>query len=64
MPEASSRIVRPFLPMWRRALGDKSEATFAEVVAPHIRLEGSIYAIPIDGRDKVWTCMRTAASFT
>ena len=64
MPEASSRTVRPFLPIWRRALGDKSGATFAEVVAPHVRLEGSIYATPIDGRDKVWTCMRTAAGFT
>jgi hypothetical protein len=64
MAEASSRIVRPFLPIWRRALGDKSGATFAEVVAPHVRLEGSIYATPIDGRDKVWTCMRTAAGFT
>jgi hypothetical protein len=64
MPEASSHMVRPFLPIWRRALGDKSGATFAEVVAPHVRLEGSIYATPIDGRDKVWTCMRTAAGFT
>ena len=64
MPEASSRIVRPFLPMWRKALGDTSGATFAQVVAPHVRLEGSIYATPIDGRDKVWTCMRTAAGFT
>ena len=64
MPEASSRIVRPFLPIWRRALGDKSGATFAEVAASHVRLEGSIYATPIDGRDNVWTCMRTAAGFT
>jgi hypothetical protein len=64
MAEASSQIVRPFLPIWRRALADKSGATFAEVVAPHVRLEGSIYATPVDGRDKVWTCMRTAAGFT
>jgi hypothetical protein len=64
MPQASSRIVRPFLPIWRRALGDKSGATFAEVVVPRVRLEGSIYATPIDGRDEVWTCMRTAAGFT
>jgi hypothetical protein len=64
MQEASSRIVRLFLPIWRRALGDKSGATFAEVVVPHVSLEGSIYATPIDGRDKVWTCMRTAAGFT
>ena len=64
MPEASSRIARPFLPSWRSALGDKSGVMFAEMVAPHVRLEGSIYATPVDGRDKVWTCMRTAAGFT
>jgi hypothetical protein len=64
MPDARSRIVRPFLPIWRSALGDESGATFAEVVAPHVRLEGSIYATPIDGRDKVWTTMRTAAEIT
>jgi len=64
MPATSSHIVRSFLPIWRRALADKSGATFAEVVAPHVRLEGSIYAAPVDGRDKVWTCMRTAAGFT
>ena len=64
MAGASRHIVRPFLPIWRRALADKSGATFAEVVAPHVRLEGSIYATPVDGRDKVWTCMRTAAGFT
>lgn len=57
-------IDSPFIPSWRRALGDNSGATFAEVVAPHVRLEGSIYATPIDGRDKVWTCLRTAAGFT
>jgi hypothetical protein len=64
MPDARSRIVRPFLPIWRSALGDKSGAMFAAVVAPHVRLEGSIYATPIDGRDKVWTTMRTAAEIT
>lgn len=64
MPEASGHIVRPFLPIWRQALADKSGATFDEVVAPHVRLEGSIYATPVEGRDKVWTCMRTAAGFT
>jgi hypothetical protein len=62
--DVSSRIVRPFLPVWREALGDKSGATFAEVVAPHVRLEGSIFAAPIDGREKVWTSMRTAAGIT
>jgi hypothetical protein len=64
MPEAGNHTVRSFLPIWGRALADHSGATFAEVVAPHVRLEGSIYAAPVDGRDKVWTCMRTAAGFT
>jgi hypothetical protein len=64
MPPASSRIIHPFLPIWRRALSDTSGATFAEVVAPRVRLEGSIYAAPVDGRDQVWTCLRTAAGFT
>jgi hypothetical protein len=27
-------------------------------------LEGSIYAIPIDGREKVWTSMRTVGGVT
>jgi hypothetical protein len=36
MPAASSHIVRSFLPIWRRALADKSGATFAEVVAPGV----------------------------
>ena len=47
------RIDRPFLPIWREALGDESGAAFREVVAPHVRLEGSIFATPIDGREKV-----------
>ncbi len=34
------------------------------MVAPHARLEGSIFATPIDGRDKVWASMRTAAGIT
>jgi hypothetical protein len=64
MQEMSSRIIRPFLPIWQRALRDKSGATFAEVVAPHVRLEGSIYATPIDGREKVWASMHTAGGIT
>lgn len=64
MQEVSSRTRRPFLPIWRAALGDKSGATFAEFAAPHVRLEGSIYARPIEGREKVWTSMRTAGGIT
>jgi hypothetical protein len=64
MQEASSRIARPFLPTWQGALRDKSGATFTEVVAPDVRLEGSIYATPIDGRENVWTSMRAASGIT
>jgi len=38
--------------------------TFGEVVAPHVRLEGSIFATPIDGREKVWASLRTAGGIT
>jgi hypothetical protein len=64
MQEASSRIARPFLPTWQGALRDKSGATFAKVVAPDVRLEGSIYATPIDGRENVWASMRAASGIT
>ena len=47
-----------------RALGDESGATFGEVVAQHVSLEGSIFATPISGREKVWTSLRTASSIT
>jgi hypothetical protein len=64
MHEAGSRIARPFLPTWQGALRDKSGATFAKVVAPDVRLEGSIYATPIDGRENVWASMRAASGIT
>lgn len=51
---------RSILPIWTRALRDASGATFRQVAAPHVRLEGSIFASPIDGRGKVWTSLRTA----
>jgi hypothetical protein len=41
-------------------LRDKSGTTFARAAAPHVRLEGSIFAAPVDGREKVWTSLRTA----
>jgi hypothetical protein len=64
MQDVGSRTLRPFLPIWRAALGDKSGAMFAEFVAPHVRLEGSIYARPVNGREKVWKSMRTAGGIT
>jgi hypothetical protein len=57
-------IIQPFLPIWRAALGDESGATFGQVVAPHVRLEGSTFATPIDGREKVWTILRTAGGIS
>lgn len=57
-------VVSPLLPIWRKALGDESGATFGEVVTPNVRLEGSIFATPINGREKVWTSLRTAGGIT
>lgn len=64
MQAERGHVVRPFLPIWTRALRDESGATFGEVVAPHVRLEGSIFAAPIDGRERVWTSLRTAGGIT
>jgi hypothetical protein len=55
---------RPFLPIWTRALRDESGAAFDAVVTPHVRLEGSIFATPVDGREKVWTSLRTGGDIT
>ena len=55
---------RSILPIWTRALRDESGATFRQVAASHVRLEGSIFASPIDGREKVWTSLRTAGRIT
>ena len=58
------QMVRPFLPIWTRALRDESGVTFAEVVVPHVTLEGSIFATPIVGRANAWTSLCTAAGIT
>jgi len=58
------RVIRSFLPVWTGALLDESGATFGRVAAPHVRLEGSIFAILIDGRENVWTSLRTAGGIT
>jgi hypothetical protein len=42
----------------------ESGATFARVAAPHVQLEGSIFATPIVGREKVWTSLLTAGGIT
>jgi hypothetical protein len=64
MQEERTRVVGPFLPIWQEALSDRSGVAFGEVVAPHVRLEGSIFAAPIEGREKVWTSLRAAGGIT
>lgn len=53
---------RSILPVWRAALSD--ETAFGEAVTPQVRLEGSTFAAPLSGREKVWTALRTAAGIT
>jgi hypothetical protein len=64
MQAEHDRVIRSFLPVWTGALRDESGATFARVAAPHVRLEGSIFATLIDGRENVWTSLRTAGGIT
>jgi hypothetical protein len=51
-----------FIPIWQTALRD--ESAFAELVSRDVRLEGSIYAAPITGREKVWTVIRAAGAIS
>jgi hypothetical protein len=64
MQAEHGQLIRSILPVWTGALRDESGATFRQVAAPHVRLEGSIFASPIDGREKVWTSLRTAGGIT
>ena len=64
MQAEHDQVIRSILPVWTEALRDESGATFARAAAPHIRLEGSIFATPIDGREKVWTSLRAAGGIT
>lgn len=50
------------VPTWRAALTD--EMAFSEAVTPQVRLEGSIFAAALSGREKVWTVIHTAGSIT
>ncbi|MDB5040608.1 MAG: hypothetical protein JWN27_1334 [Candidatus Eremiobacteraeota bacterium] len=56
------RSTQSILPVWRAALSD--ETAFGEAVTPQVRLEGSIYAAPLSGREKVWIALRTAGGIT
>jgi len=64
MPAEHDEAIRSILPIWTGALRDESGATFAQVAAPHVRLEGSIFARAIDGREKVWASLRAGGGIT
>jgi len=55
---------RSIVPIWTEALRDETGVTFGQVAAPQVRLAGSIFAAPIDGRERVWTSLRTAGGIT
>jgi hypothetical protein len=50
------------IPIWKEALGDK--VAFYKLVSPDVRLEGSIFAAPINGRENVWTAVHAAGGIT
>jgi hypothetical protein len=39
-----------FIPTWQKALGD--ETAFGKLLSPHVTLQGSIFAEPINGRER------------
>ena len=44
-----------------KSFADPSCAAFAAIVSPGVTLEGSIFALPVHGREAVWTTLRTAS---
>jgi hypothetical protein len=46
---------------WGDSLADPSGAAFAEIVSADVVLEGSIFALPVRGRQAVWATLRAAA---
>jgi hypothetical protein len=64
MQAEDGQVIRSIAAIWTEALQDESGATFRQVAAPHVRLEGSIFASPIVGREKVWTSLRAAGGIT
>jgi hypothetical protein len=56
--------IRSIVPIWSSALRDESGASFGELTVPQVRLEGSVFARPIDGREKVWASLRTGGGIT
>jgi hypothetical protein len=47
---------------WGGSFADRSGAAFAEIVSADVVLEGSVFALPIRGRQAVWATLRAAAS--
>jgi hypothetical protein len=64
MQAERGQVISSILPVWTEALRDESGTTFARVASPHVRLEGSIFATPVDGREQVWTSLRAAGGIT
>jgi hypothetical protein len=46
---------------WGHSFADPSGAAFAEIVSADVVLEGSVFALPIRGRQAVWATLRAAA---
>ncbi len=46
---------------WSESFTDPSGAAFKAIVSPGITLEGSIFALPVHGREAVWMTLRAAS---
>jgi len=46
---------------WSGSLADPSGAAFAEIASADVVLEGSVFALPIRGRQAVWATLQAAA---
>jgi|HubBroStandDraft_3_1064219.scaffolds.fasta_scaffold415156_2 hypothetical protein len=46
---------------WSKSFADPSGVAFAAIVSPGVTLEGSIFALPVHGREAVWRTLRTAS---
>jgi hypothetical protein len=62
MEDEQQAATTSFIPAWRQALGD--ETAFDRLVPRHVRLEGSIFQAPINGREKVWAAVHAAGGIT
>jgi hypothetical protein len=46
---------------WGDSLADPSGAAFTEIVSADVVLEGSVFVLPVRGRQAVWVTLRAAA---